>query len=35
VRRGIERLFERAGDEEARFLLIEGPLELLEPRAPG
>lgn len=35
VRRGIDRLFERAGDEEARFLLIEGPLELLEPRSPG
>jgi len=35
VRRGIDRLFERAGDEEARFLLIEGPLELLEIPAPG
>jgi protein-tyrosine phosphatase len=32
VARGIERLHERAGGEEARYLLVEGPLDLLEGR---
>lgn len=29
VREGIELLFKRAGDEEARFLLVEGPRQIL------
>lgn len=32
VRRGIEALFERAGEEEARFLLVDGPTHILEGR---
>jgi protein-tyrosine phosphatase len=32
VRRGIDRLAALAGDEEARFLLREGPLNILEGR---
>ena len=32
VREGIDELFDRMGDEEARFLLSEGPLHILEGR---
>ena len=32
VQAGIDELFERVGEEEARFLLIEGPTHILEGR---
>jgi protein-tyrosine phosphatase len=32
VRRGIDELVDRVGEEEARFLLIEGPTHILEGR---
>jgi hypothetical protein len=35
VAEGIDRLFDQAGREEASFLLVDGPREILEGRVTG